>query len=188
MYSKFFKRSFDLILVLLAILIFSPLFATIAFLIKFFDNGPVFFISKRVGKNGQLFDLYKFRSMPISTPLYSSKIIKDVELTKLGKFIRRSNLDELPQLLNILKGDMSIVGPRPSLKSQDELNTLRKLNGSILCLPGLTGLAQINSYDNMSDNVKASFDFEYAKKITFLNDLKIIILTFSYLFRPPPTY
>ena len=102
--------------------------------------------------------------------------------------IRRTNLDELPQLFNILKGDMSIVGPRPPIPSQQELTELRKANGAIACRPGLTGLAQVSSFDGMTVPQKAAFDGEYAKRISFVGDITIILRTFVYLLKPPPVY
>jgi len=126
--------------------------------------------------------------MPPSTKVVASDKLGEIKITWFGRFIRRLNLDELPQLWNILKGDMSIIGPRPSLVSQKELIGLRRKNGALDCRPGLTGLAQVNSFDGMSFIVKANFDAQYAAKITFLGDLKIFLQTFLYLAKPPPVY
>ena len=111
-----------------------------------------------------------------------------LELTRIGRFIRRTNFDELPQLLNILKGDMSVVGPRPAIKSQSELIALRQANGALACRPGLTGLAQVSSYDGMTDVQKAVFDGEYARSVSLAVDLRIIVRTVTYLLKPPPRY
>ena len=126
--------------------------------------------------------------MPVGTKNVSSDKLSDIKISKIGKILRRTNADELPQLFNILRGDMSIVGPRPCLLSQKELINLRIENKSINCRPGLTGLAQINSYDNMSIKKKAYYDYEYSKKMCFLLDIQIILRTFIYLISPPPKY
>ncbi len=157
-------------------------------MIKSFDPGPVLFKQQRVGCKGINFWFYKFRSMPVTTGDIASDQIGKVKLTWIGKVIRRTNLDELPQLLNILKGDMSVVGPRPPIPNQEELVAIRRRNGALVIRPGLTGLAQINSFDGMSVADKANFDEIYAKRITLLSDLKIIFSTFRYLLKSPPIY
>jgi O-antigen biosynthesis protein WbqP len=126
--------------------------------------------------------------MPADTGDVPSDKLGELEISSFGKFIRRTNLDELPQLFNILKGDMSLVGPRPSLPSQHELFALRRRNGALVCRPGLTGLAQVNSFDGMSVEQKACFDGRYAERITLLGDISIVLRTFSYLRKPPPVY
>ena len=131
---------------------------------------------------------YKFRSMPVNTGDMPSDKIGSVNISWIGRLIRRTNLDELPQLINILKGDMSIVGPRPSISTQKELIELRKSNGSLALKPGLTGLAQIKSYDGMSVEKKAAYDGDYFIKLSFYTDIKIILSTFIYLIKPPPVY
>jgi O-antigen biosynthesis protein WbqP len=188
MYTGLGKRILDLFCVILALLILWPLLLVIVVLIKIFDPGPVIFMQSRIGKGGRTFLFYKFRSMPVNTSEISSDKVGEVDLTRIGKLIRRTNIDELPQLFNILLGDMSIVGPRPPIPSQKELIKLRTENGSILCRPGLTGLAQINSYDGMSVSEKAKFDGIYSHEISFFNDIHIILKTFLYLLNPPPTY
>jgi len=160
----------------------------IAVLIKIFDPGSIFFKQQRVGCEGAKFWLYKFRSMPINIGDISSAEVGDIKLTWIGAIIRRTNLDELPQLLNILIGDMSFVGPRPPISNQQELLHIRAKNKSIEIKPGLTGLAQIRSFDGMSVAKKAKLDGTYANDITFLNDIKIIFGTFIYLLKPPPVY
>lgn len=157
-------------------------------LIYFFDSKIIFFKQKRVGENGKIFLILKFRSMPIKTKNIQSSKIKNVKISTIGSIIRRTNIDELPQFLNILKNEMSIVGPRPCLQSERKLIAYRKKNKSYYCKPGITGLAQINSYNGMSYIKKANFDGLYAKKITLFTDLKIIFKTFLYLLKPPPIY
>ncbi len=187
-YRLFGKRILDLLIALTSSVLLSPILVAVAILIAICDTGPIFFIQQRVGRYGNNFDFYKFRSMPIDTGNIASDKIGEVKLTWIGKFIRRTNIDELPQLLNIFKGDMSVVGPRPPIKNQSELIELRKKNGSIVCAPGLTGLAQIRSFDGMSAEEKAKFDAIYARNITFIGDLKIVFSTIVYLFKPPPVY
>ncbi len=165
-----------------------PLLLIISLFIKVFDPGPFIFRQKRVGRNGVIFDFYKFRSMPVNTGDIPSDQLENIELTWVGRFIRRTNIDELPQLFNILKGDMSIVGPRPPIMTQYELIELRRAGGALLCRPGLTGLAQVSSFDGMNIHQKARFDVQYAQSISLFSDVWIIIKTFGYLLKPPPVY
>lgn len=187
-YQRFGKRFFDLFIVVFATLVLSPFMILIALMIKVFDPGPIIFKQKRVGRGGSVFDFYKFRSMPVNTGDLPSDKVGQVQLTWIGKFIRRTNLDELPQLFNVLKGDMSIVGPRPPIPSQTELTDLRRDNGALHCRPGLTGLAQVSSFDGMSVPEKAAFDGKYADSVSFWGDVSIILRTFVYLLKPPPVY
>ncbi|WP_144393540.1 sugar transferase [Pleionea sediminis] len=188
MYRAFGKRLFDLFIVISSVVLLSPLMLLISLLIKLFDPGPVIFKQVRVGVEAKKFQFYKFRSMPVNTGDKASDELGEISLTWIGKLIRRTNLDELPQLFNVLKGEMSFVGPRPPIPLQKELIELRASNGALSCKPGLTGLAQINSFDGMSVSEKAKLDGEYANKITFLGDIKIILNTFLYLLKPPPIY
>ena len=188
MYSKGGKRLFDLFIVCCSLLFLWPLMLAIALCIKIFDPGPIFFKQQRVGRNGNLFWFFKFRSMPVNTGDIPSDQVGSISLTWIGKLIRRTNLDELPQLLNVLQGDMSFVGPRPPIPSQQELVAIRSQNGALAMLPGLTGLAQIKSFDGMSVPQKAEYDGEYSGNVSFINDLKIILGTFTYLLKPPPVY
>lgn len=188
MYKQIGKRCLDLLIVLSAFFVLSPLLLLIAVLIKVFDPGPVIFVQERIGRCGERFRFYKFRSMPVNTGNLPSDQIGEVQLTWVGRLIRRTNLDELPQLYNILKGDMSVVGPRPPIPGQLELIELRRANGSLQCLPGLTGLAQVNSFDGMSIAQKAAFDGNYANNVSLSIDFKIIFETLNYLVKPPPTY
>lgn len=188
MYKFLFKRLFDIFFTIIALIVLSPIMLLTCLAIKLEDGGSILYVQKRVGKKNKNFKMYKFRSMPENTKSIPSHLAGDIKITKTGKFIRRSNIDELPQLLNILKGDMSIVGPRPAIPSQKELIQLRKMNKAIECVPGLTGLAQINAFDNMPTKTKADYDGLYAKNISLIQDVKIILNTFTYLFKPPPTY
>ena len=188
MYASFGKRFFDILLACFSLILFGPLMLIIACLIWIGDRGPAIFKQKRVGQNGKEFVVMKFRSMPINTGDIPSADATKVKVTKVGKFIRRTNIDELPQLFNILLGDMSIVGFRPALARQEALFQMREANGAHRALPGLTGLAQINSYDGMPEEKKAEWDGKYAERITFGKDLSIIARTFLYLLKPPPAY
>ncbi len=188
MYKLFGKRLLDIFIVFVAVVCLSPLMTIIALLIKIVDPGPIIFKQNRAGRNGESFSFFKFRSMPVNTGDLASDAVGQVKLTWVGTMIRRTNIDELPQLLNIIKGDMSIVGPRPPLSTQKDLLKIRKKNNSLYTRPGLTGLAQINSFDGMTVPEKAAFDGEYVKDISFYNDVKIILNTFLYLFKPPPVY
>ncbi|MCH2209160.1 MAG: sugar transferase [Lentisphaerales bacterium] len=184
----FGKRILDLFIVFFSLLFLWPLFLLVGLLIKIFDPGPIFFVQERIGRCGETFNFIKFRSMPVNTGDIPSDKIGDIKIAWIGKIIRRTSIDELPQLLNVAKGEMSIVGPRPSIASQTELVEQRRNNGSLKCVPGLTGLAQIKSYDGMTVEEKASFDGIYSAKVTFLGDFKIILCTFLYLLKPPPKY
>ena len=188
MYLGFGKRFFDIIFSLLAVIFLLPLLFLVSILIKIFDPGPVFFKQKRIGLLGESFDFYKFRSMPVNTGDIPSDQLGKIKFTWVGRFIRRTNIDELPQLFNILKGDMSIVGPRPPIGSQRELIELRHQSGALNCRPGLTGLAQISSFDGMKVPEKAALDARYANSISFHLDISIILKTFIYILRPPPVY
>ena len=174
------KRFFDIILSLVAIIVFSWLLIIIAIAIVVEDKGNILFKQKRIGKNKKEFYIYKFRTMKVSTPKdVPTHLLDNPEsyITKIGGFLRRTSLDELPQLFNILKGDMSIVGPRPALWNQFDLIDLRDKNGSNSVRPGLTGWAQGNGRDELPIDVKAGFDGEYIKKMSIVFDIKIILMT-----------
>ena len=169
------KRFFDIILSLVAIIVFSWLLIIIAIAIVVEDKGNILFKQKRIGKNKN-----KFRTMKVSTPEGVPTHLldnPDSYITKIGGFLRKTSLDELPQLFNILKGDMSIVGPRPALWNQFDLIDLRDKNGSNSVRPGLTGWAQVNGRDELPIDVKAGFDGEYIKKMSIVFDIKIILMT-----------
>ena len=188
MYQSIGKRLFDIITAFLALAVLWPVMAIVGLAIRGHDGGPALFRQQRVGKNGSFFVIFKFRSMPVATPHLPSDQAKALAVTPVGKFIRRTNLDELPQLFNVLFGDMSVVGPRPALASQVALCLAREANGAAKLRPGLTGLAQVQGYDGMSVEHKASLDGNYARSVTLVNDLKIILLTFGYLFKEQPVY
>lgn len=174
------KRFFDIILSLVAIIVFSWLLIIIAIAIVVEDKGNILFKQKRIGKNKKEFYIYKFRTMKVSTPKdVPTHLLDNPEsyITKIGGFLRKTSLDELPQLFNILKGDMSIVGPRPALWNQFDLIDLRDKNASNSVRPGLTGWAQVNGRDELPIDVKAGFDGEYIKKMSIVFDIKIILMT-----------
>jgi O-antigen biosynthesis protein WbqP len=187
-YRTFFKRLVDILLASVALAVLSPLMLSVALVIWLQDRGPVVFRQSRVGKDGRLFGFLKFRSMPVGTPNVASTERHLIRITPFGRFIRRASIDELMQLFNILRGDMSIVGPRPPIPTQENLIRLRRENGSLQLRPGLTGWAQVNSYDHMPEGEKARLDGEYAAKLSFWMDARIILRTFLYLTKEPPTY
>lgn len=174
------KRLSDLILALISIhILIMPIIAT-AVLIKLTSKGPALYWSDRVGRNNQLFKMPKFRSMNVDTPAVATHLLTDPKrvLTPIGNFLRKSSLDELPQLWSILKGDMSFVGPRPALFNQDDLIALRTEHGVDKLMPGLTGWAQVNGRDELPIPKKVALDVEYLKHQSLWFDIKIIWLTF----------
>ena len=187
-YQSYAKRPLDLLAASALLLLLAPLLLVVALLIILEDGHHPLFTQLRTGRRNTTFTLYKFRSMKKGTDSVPSALATSLPITKVGKFIRRSNIDELPQLFNVMKGDMSLVGPRPSLPSQAKLNELRRRNGATECRPGLTGLAQVNSYDGMTEDKKAAFDAEYARSVSLVQDVTILIRTVGYLTRRPPVY
>ena len=176
------KRALDFILSLCACIILSPILIVLCIAIKIDSRGPVLFKQKRVGIHKTYFSIYKFRTMRIDTPKdMPTHMLKDPDqyITKVGRFLRRSSLDELPQLFNILKGDMSFVGPRPALWNQDDLVAERDKYGANDVIPGLTGWAQINGRDDLEIPVKAALDGEYVRKMGFWFDTRCILGTFT---------
>ncbi len=188
MYPRLFKRPFDILVSLIALIFLSPLLLITALAIYLEDGGKILFRQKRVGRGGELFEFLKFRSMALNAANVPKAQAETIPVTRVGKIIRRANIDELPQLINILRGEMSIVGPRPAIPAQEALCRMRRNNGAIDCLPGLTGLAQVNAYDGMPEDEKARWDGEYAVNISLLTDTKVILRTFAYLTRRPPVY
>ncbi len=175
MYRTFFKRLLDIILSGCAIVILSPLLLIIAVAIKIDDPGPVLFRQKRVGIHKTHFSIMKFRTMKMDTPKDTpTHLLENPEqyITKVGKFLRKSSLDELPQIFQIFTGKMSIIGPRPALWNQFDLIAERDKYGANDVRPGLTGWAQINGRDELPIEVKARFDGEYVEKLSFLFDCK----------------
>ncbi|XZM79722.1 sugar transferase [Clostridium perfringens] len=173
------KRVFDFSMSLIAIVVFSPIILIISLLVKLTSKGPVFFKQRRIGKNNEEFNILKFRSMRIDTPNVATHLLKapSVFITPLGKFLRKTSLDELPQLINILKGEMSIVGPRPALYNQYDLIDMRTEVGVHKLVPGLTGWAQVNGRDEISLEEKVALDKEYMNMQSFWMDIKIIFMT-----------
>ncbi|KAF0222082.1 MAG: O-antigen biosynthesis protein [Erysipelotrichaceae bacterium] len=180
------KRCIDFIISLIGLLVLSPIFLLIAVIIKLESKGKVLFKQKRLGKDKCFFDIYKFRTMLSSTPKdMPTHLLLTPEkfITKSGAFLRKSSLDELPQLINILVGDMSIVGPRPALWNQDDLIAEREKVGANDILPGLTGWAQINGRDELHIELKAKLDGQYVKEMSLWLDIKIFFLTIFKVFR-----
>lgn len=180
MYQKMFKRVIDVVLSLLGLIILTPVLLLIIIAIKLDSKGPILFRQKRVGKDKTLFNIYKFRTMKIETPKDApTHLLKnpDSYITKVGKVLRKTSLDELPQLINILKGEMSIIGPRPALWNQYDLIIERDKYFVNDIYPGLTGWAQINGRDELPIHKKAALDGEYVRKISFLFDVKCFIGT-----------
>ena len=163
------------------LIILFPLFFILALLIIIEDGFPIFFIQKRIGINLTFFKIYKFRSMKKNTPNVATHILINPEryLLQIGNFIRKNSLDELPNLINIVKGEMLFVGPRPALYNQDDLMSLRVAKGIDKLKPGITGWAQINGRDDISIEKKVQLEEEYLIKKSFLFDLNIIIKTFT---------
>ncbi len=177
---KFVKRTLDILVAVLALVLLGIPMLIVAVLIKMEDPGPAIFTQKRIGKGKSHFVLHKFRSMKMDTPHdVPTHLLKNPEqyILKVGGFIRRTSIDELPQLFNILKGDMSFVGPRPALWNQDDLVAERDRYGANDVLPGLTGWAQINGRDELEIPVKARLDGEYVKKMSFLFDCRCLFGT-----------
>ncbi len=180
MYTKFFKRLIDIVLSGVGLILLAIPMAVVAVIIRCEDPGPVIFMQKRVGLHKKFFNLYKFRSMKMDTPHDTpTHMLENPQqyILKAGKFIRKASIDELPQLWNILKGDMSIIGPRPALWNQDDLVAERDKYGANDVKPGLTGWAQINGRDELEIPVKAKLDGEYVEKMGFLFDCRCFFLT-----------
>ena len=175
MYQNYIKRMIDFIMALIGIIILSPILLILSIIIKVTSPGPILFKQNRVGKDNVEFKILKFRTMRIDTPKDCPTHLldnPDQYITRVGKFLRKTSLDELPQLWNILIGDMAIIGPRPSL------NDLRDKNGASKVKPGLTGLAQVSGRDELEIDIKAALDGQYVKNITFIGDLKLFFKTF----------
>ncbi|MFJ8257592.1 sugar transferase [Peribacillus asahii] len=175
-----FKRVLDFILSLIAMLFLWPFFLILAVIIKLDSRGPVFFRQKRVGKDKKHFYILKFRTMRTDTPKdMPTHMLQnpDVFITKSGKFLRKTSLDELPQIINILKGEMSIIGPRPALWNQYDLIAARDKYKANDVYPGLTGWAQINGRDELPIDIKAKLDGEYVVQMSFVFDIKVFFKT-----------
>ena len=173
------KRIFDLLAALGLMLIFAPLFLFVVLAVRLTSNGPVLFRTQRVGKGNKLFTMYKFRTMRMDTPQVATHLLKEPAqfLTPFGAFFRRTSLDELPQLINVLSGEMSLVGPRPALFNQDDLIALRTAGGVHQLIPGVTGWAQVNGRDELPIPEKVKLDEWYMRNRSFWLDLKIVGMT-----------
>lgn len=182
MYKHFLKRVIDFIVSLIGLIVLSPVFIILCIWIKLDSKGPIFFRQKRVGKNKKHFNILKFRTMYIDTPKDMPTHMlsnPDQYITKAGKFLRKTSLDELPQIINILKGEMAIIGPRPALWNQDDLIAERDKYGANDIKPGLTGWAQINGRDELEIDVKAALDGEYVRRMSFPFDVKCFFGTIT---------
>lgn len=186
MYQRFFKRMLDVILSLCGLVILSPVFLLLAVWIKLDSPGPVFFKQKRVGKNKTYFNILKFRTMRTDAPHdMPTHLLEDPEsfITRSGAFLRKTSLDELPQIINILKGEMSVVGPRPALWNQEDLIAERDRCGANDVTPGLTGWAQVNGRDELEIEEKARLDGEYVHQLTFKMDATCVLMTVGSVLR-----
>lgn len=182
MYKKYFKRVFDLICSLLTLIVLSPLLLLIALLVRVNLGKPVIFRQKRPGLNENIFTLYKFRTMTDQKDEQGNLLPDEIRLTKFGKMLRSTSLDEFPELWNIIKGDMSIVGPRPLLGKYIPLYTAEQRKRHQV-RPGLTGFAQVNGRNELSWEKKFQFDVQYIQHISFKSDVKIILKTIENVFR-----
>lgn len=173
------KRIFDLLMALSASVALLPILALVALAVRLTSPGPVLYWSDRVGRHNRIFSMPKFRSMRTETPAVASHLLQNSDqwLTPIGSFLRKSSLDELPQLWSILTGDMSFVGPRPALFNQDDLILLRTEKGIHELVPGLTGWAQVNGRDELPISQKVQLDAEYLERQSLLLDLKILWMT-----------
>ena len=182
---EFMKRLFDLLLAIAAALVLALPIALAALMVRLTSPGPALYWSDRVGRHNRIFKMPKFRSMRIGTPAVATHLLQDpkVYLTPIGSFLRKSSLDELPQLWSILVGDMSFVGPRPALFNQDDLVALRTKFGVHELVPGLTGWAQINGRDELPIPEKVKLDVEYLRRQSFWFDIRILWLTFVKVIR-----
>lgn len=173
------KRLFDFVMSLIGIIVLSPIILIVALAVKLTSPGPMLFKQRRIGKNNDEFQIYKFRTMRIDTPNVPTHLLENPEqwITPVGKFLRKTSLDELPQLFNILKGEMSLVGPRPALYNQIDLKEMRTEAGIHKLVPGLTGWAQINGRDEIPLSLKVKLDKEYLERKNFFFDIKIIFMT-----------
>ena len=175
------KRIFDILFAIILLIVFSFPMLIIALSVKLTSRGPILYWSDRVGKNNKIFQMPKFRTMKANTPAMATHLMKNPEqyCTPVGSLLRKTSLDELPQLYSVLKGDMSFVGPRPALFNQDDLIELRTKKGIHHLIPGITGWAQINGRDDLPIPQKVDLDEFYLRHRSFIFDLKTIFLTFS---------
>ncbi|MFS1015598.1 sugar transferase [Enterococcus casseliflavus] len=186
MYKDGMKRIIDFLLSLIGIIVLSPVLLLLCLAIKIDSKGPIIFKQKRVGKNKTHFNIYKFRTMKIDTPKeMPTHLLEDPDfyITKVGKFLRKTSLDELPQLFNIIKGDMAVIGPRPALWNQYDLIEERDKYSANDIRPGLTGLAQISGRDELEIPIKAKIDGKYTDNISLMMDIKCFFGTITSVFK-----
>ncbi|MBE9895537.1 sugar transferase [Enterococcus casseliflavus] len=186
LYKDGMKRIIDFLLSLIGIIVLSPVLLLLCLAIKIDSKGPIIFKQKRVGKNKTHFNIYKFRTMKIDTPKeMPTHLLEDPDfyITKVGKFLRKTSLDELPQLFNIIKGDMAVIGPRPALWNQYDLIEERDKYGANNVRPGLTGLAQISGRDELEIPIKAKLDGKYTDNISLMMDIKCFFGTITSVFK-----
>lgn len=182
------KRAFDVGVSLTVLGLASPLLLVLMVLIYLEDRGPIFYIHQRVGKDGELFPFYKFRTMATGSDRAGYEIqADDQRITRIGRFLRRWSIDELPQLLNVLRGEMSLIGPRPTLAYQVEQYTPRQ-RGRLAVRPGLTGLAQVRGRNSLTWPERIEMDLEYIENYSLLLDLKILLQTFGAVVKPDGIY
>ena len=176
------KAIMDLAFALVLMALLWPLFLLMALIIRLDSKGPAIYRQARIGANGSIFTMYKFRTMKIGTPVLSTEDIQNQGIstvTRFGRILRKTSLDELPQLLNIIKSEMSFIGPRPALPTQDEVIRLREQSGADSLRPGITGLAQVKGRDDLADDVKVEYDSEYYRNLGLIKDLRILVRTFG---------
>lgn len=186
MYKKYIKNILDFLLAFIGLIILFPFFIIFSIIIKLESKGPIFFKQERIGKDKKHFKIYKFRTMRVDTPKdMPTHMLKGAEsyITKFGGFMRKTSIDELPQLINILKGEMAIIGPRPALWNQDDLIEERDKYNANSIKPGLTGWAQVNGRDELEIPLKAKFDGEYLEKMSFIFDMKVFFKTVIKVFK-----
>ncbi|MGX7126152.1 sugar transferase [Enterococcus viikkiensis] len=186
MYQNYLKRVIDFVISLMGIIILSPLLLFLCVAIKIDSKGPIIFQQKRIGKNKSHFNIYKFRTMRTDTPKEMPTHLlenPDYFITRIGRFLRKTSLDELPQLFNIIKGDMAVIGPRPALWNQYDLIEERDQYSANNIRPGLTGFAQISGRDELQIDLKAKLDGEYVKNLSIILDLKCFFGTIVSVFR-----
>ncbi|NLX93084.1 MAG: sugar transferase [Clostridiales bacterium] len=179
------KRLFDIFFSAAGIVVLLPFMGVVCAVVYFDDGGPVVFKQDRVGKDGKLFKLKKFRTMKNGTRTVATKDLVDSHkyITRCGRFMRRNSIDEIPQLFNILKGNMSFVGPRPLIPTEVHMHSMREAYGVYKVCPGMTGLAQVSGRDTITDERKAELDKEYVDNMSLLGDVKIMIMTAKAVFK-----
>lgn len=187
-YYKFGKRIVDIFASLCLIIGTSPFLIVSMLLILIFDRHNPIFKQQRIGQGRREFTLYKLRSMRVSAPNVPSDKASGAWITPIGSILRRTSMDELPQLWCVVKGDMSMIGYRPGLPTQTELDGLRQERDVYLMKPGMSGLAQVHGYDGMPNDEKADYDAKYVRELSPGMDIKILFQTFAYFFRKPPVY